>query len=65
MFEFLSKHGVAVAAGFLIGLALVVWVQPNSRGGQVLLMAICIALAVLLRAGAGVILRVVAHWRGR
>lgn len=59
--DLLAKLGVPLMIGFLLGLGLVIWVQPASRGGQILLVAICmsfcVALMALWRAGAFLIAR--------
>jgi hypothetical protein len=53
MFELLKQHNVPGALGFLLGIALVAWIQPTTTAGVGLLilvsMLICIVLASVLR----------------
>jgi len=47
MMEALAKLGATGAVGFLIGLALVWWVEPTTNGGVALLIVAGIAIGII------------------
>ena len=53
MFELLKHNAVPGSLGFLLGIALVAWIQPDTTAGVGLLilvsMLICIVLASVIR----------------
>ncbi len=49
MFEFLKKLGVSGMVGALVGIALVVWIEPTTNAGMGLIVFVCIVLANHLR----------------
>jgi hypothetical protein len=48
MLEIISKLSVSGGIGFLIGLLLVWWIDPNTGGGIALIIFVCIVLAVVV-----------------
>ena len=46
----LGKIGVSTAVGILLGIAAILWIEPENAGGSALLIIICTAFAVVIGA---------------
>lgn len=48
MKDLIFKQGLAGGVGFLIGLALMTWIEPLTIGGKFLLIVICIVSVIVV-----------------
>lgn len=46
--EAIGSIGIGGLVGFVLGLAVMTWVEPNSTGGKLLIIIVCIALGIII-----------------
>ncbi len=46
----IAKLSVSAAVGILLGIAAILWIEPETAGGSALLIVICMALTIVVGA---------------